>query len=120
MTSSHSPDKYFDEARSTFSSLRKFNSTAMNSFLDFVHDVEADGVLSAKFKQIIIVAISIVKQCNWCIIYHTRKALKMKATREELLEACLTASLMGGGPSMMYTRLVMDEIDNWEKKKTNH
>lgn len=38
------------------------------------------------------------------------------ATRNEIMEACFVATLMGGGPSLMYTQLVMKAIDDYTRK----
>jgi alkylhydroperoxidase/carboxymuconolactone decarboxylase family protein YurZ len=37
--------------------------------------------------------------------------LKAGATREEILEVCGVAIMMGGGPSYTYTALVLDCIE---------
>lgn len=105
----------YKQAKETFQNLRNANPKAVDAFVQYIHSVEQDGALSAKFKQLITVAISINKQCEYCITYHTRKALENGATKEELMETCFTASLMGGGPAMMYTKYVMDEISLWEE-----
>ena len=103
------------EAKETFAFLKEYNPEAMNGFIQFIHGIEKKGVLSEKFKQLITVALAVNKQCKFCIAYHTRKALEKGASKDELLETCLTASLMGGGPSMMYIRYVIKEIELWEK-----
>lgn len=104
----------YKQAKETFQHLCNDNPKAMDAFIQYIHAVEGDGALSAKVKQLMTVAISINKQCAFCIAYHTRKALDFGATKEELMETCFTASLMGGGPAMMYTKFVIDEIAQWK------
>ncbi|MHA1611433.1 MAG: carboxymuconolactone decarboxylase family protein, partial [Promethearchaeota archaeon] len=84
----------YDESVNTFKKLGEFNPAAMSGFIKFVHATNKDSALSAKIKQIILVSASLVKKCEWCIVYHTKKALDLGATREELLEACITTSLI--------------------------
>ncbi len=113
----NSAKKLFEESKQTFAKLIEFNPTAMNGFSKFVHRAEKDGALSSKMKQIIMVSVSVAQQCEWCITYHTKKALDYGATRDELLEACMVTSLMAGGPSMMYSKLVIDAITEFQKSE---
>ena len=106
-----------EEAKKTFNQLNEFNPTAIKGFTEYIHSAEKDGALSAKMKQIIMVSISVAQQCQWCIAYHTKKALDFGATREELLEACMVTGLLGGGPSMMYSGIVIDAIEEFQNYK---
>lgn len=64
-----------------------FNTAAMKA-----------GKLSAKFKEIIGVAVAHGTQCPYCIDVHTKNADKEGATDEELSEAVLvTSALLAGG-----------------------
>jgi len=55
------------------------------------------GKLSAKFKEIIAVAVAHATQCPYCIEVHTQNADKQGVTKEELSEAVLvTASIRAG------------------------
>lgn len=57
-----------------------------------------DGKLSAKFKEIIAVAVAHATQCPYCIDVHTKNAHKAGATSEELSEAVMvTSALLAGG-----------------------
>ncbi|WP_371804928.1 carboxymuconolactone decarboxylase family protein [Candidatus Lokiarchaeum ossiferum] len=106
----------YDEAKHTFNQLNAFNPKAIKGFTQYIHSAEKDGALSAKIKQIIMVSVSVAQQCEWCIVYHTRKALDYGATRDELLEACMVTGLMGGGPSMMYSGIVISTIEDFQKE----
>lgn len=56
------------------------------------------GQLSAKFKEIIAVAVAHATQCPYCIDVHTKNAVKAGATNGELSESILVASaLLAGG-----------------------
>lgn len=114
----NSSKEIYEQATGTFQELREFNPSAMNGFLKYVHSTNKDGALSAKFKQIILISVAIAKRCEWCIVYHTKKALELGATREELMEACLVTSLMDGGPAMMHSQVVLNAIDEFNGQKT--
>ncbi len=74
--------------------------------------VEA-GVLDAKTKELMALAISIAVQCEGCIAYHTHDAILAGATRPELLETIGVAIMMGGGPASIYAAHAMDAIDQY-------
>jgi len=86
-------------------------------FMVFLRRVEEQGVLDTKTKELISVALSVACKCKWCIVFHTKNALDAGATKDEIVEACYVAILMAGGPAFMYTRLVLEAIDEFTKVK---
>ncbi len=72
-------------------------------FWAFSDAASKEGVLSYKMKQLIATAIGVVKGCERCVRAHALHALEAGATGEEVVEACLMAVQMDGGPS--YARL---------------
>src|SRR5450759_450105 len=56
----------------------------------------AEGVLPAKVKELMALAIAVVKQCDGCIAYHAKAAARRGATAEEVAEALSVALLMDG------------------------
>jgi AhpD family alkylhydroperoxidase len=62
----------------------------------------ADGALSAKTKELMALAIAVVKQCDGCIAYHAKAAVLRGATAEECAEALGVALLMDGGTASVY------------------
>lgn len=62
----------------------------------------ADGVLSSKVKELMALAIAVVKQCDGCIAYHARAAAARGATAQEVAEALGVALLMDGGTATVY------------------
>ena len=49
-------------------------------------------------------------RCEYCLWKHVPEAVKLGATREEILEAVSTAILMAGGPAIAYGSVVVLEI----------
>ena len=86
-------------------------------FMVFLRRVEEQGALDTKTKELISVALSVACKCKWCIAFHTKNALDAGATKDEIIEACYVAILMAGGPAFMYTRLVLDAIEEFTKVK---
>ena len=71
----------------------------------------ADGALSLKQKELIVIGISVATHCEPCILVHMEKALAAGATKAEILEACGVAIAMGGGPAMAYVPLVLKFLE---------
>ena len=83
---------------------------AMDGFRAFMNGVGKPGALDGKTKELIALALSVKSQCTWCIAIHGKKCLDLGATPEEMIDAAMVAALMGGGPALMYVKLVQDTI----------
>jgi len=60
------------------------------------------GVLDAKTKELIALAIAVSKECDGCIAAHARNAARHHASEQEVAEAIGVAILMNGGPGTVY------------------
>ncbi|SFV25792.1 carboxymuconolactone decarboxylase family protein [Hyphomicrobium facile] len=81
------------------------------AFQAFSQKVFEDGVLSAKVKQIIAVAVAHVTQCPYCIKGHTKAALRHGATETELIEAIWVAAEMRAGGAYAHSVLAVEEME---------
>jgi AhpD family alkylhydroperoxidase len=87
------------------------------AFEAFGKAVFANGALSAKFKQVIAVAVAHVTQCPYCIKSHTKAALRAGATPEELMEAIWVASEMRAGGAYAHSNLMLATLAEDAKKQ---
>jgi AhpD family alkylhydroperoxidase len=62
----------------------------------------AEGALPARTKELMALAIAVVKQCDGCIAYHAKAAARRGATPDEVAEALGVALLMDGGTASVY------------------
>jgi AhpD family alkylhydroperoxidase len=62
----------------------------------------AGGVLDAKTKELIALAIAVSKECDGCIAAHAHAAVQHGATPAEAAEAIGVTFLMNGGPATVY------------------
>ncbi len=62
----------------------------------------ADGVLPARVKELIALAIAVTRECDGCITAHARSATRRGATGQEVAEAMGVAILMNGGPGTVW------------------
>lgn len=72
-----------------------------------------DGALSAKVKEMMALAISVAVGCEGCIAYHPHDAIKVGATRAELLETISVGVMMAGGPGTIYAAHALDAVEQF-------
>ncbi len=96
--------------------MMKENPEKMKAFHELMESIEAEGGLSQKTKELISVALAVVKQCKYCIAFHVENALKAGATKQEIMESAWVAVLMGGGPALMYMQLVEQAIKEFSQQ----
>lgn len=70
------------------------------------------GAIDLKTKELISVAIGCYNRCEYCIVYHSYKALEAGATPEEIREAAMVSVAFGGGPSMAYSVTLLADCIN--------
>ena len=76
---------------------------------------ETPGALDHKSKELISLALAVAAHCDGCIAIHVDRSLNAGATRDEIMEAAFVAVLMGGGPAMVYTKLVYDALEEYQR-----
>ena len=103
------------EVKKSLGDLGNAHPDFMKAFGNFMGVVEKEGALSKKTKELISVALSVVAHCKWCIAFHVKNALDAGATKEEIMESCFVATLMGGGPALMYAQLVVKALEDFKK-----
>ena len=89
----------------------------MSGFVELHKQAVADGVLSAKIKELIALGIAICVRCDGCIAYHVHDALHAGATRPEIVETIGVAILMGGGPATVYGAEAYEALAQFEEAK---
>ncbi|WP_416676849.1 carboxymuconolactone decarboxylase family protein [Egbenema bharatensis] len=97
--------------RSYTSKLSHALPDVMKSFYALNKASSTEGVLDAKTKELIALAIAVATHCDDCIAFHTSSALKAGATQEEIVEMLGVAIFMGGGPALMYATHVMEAVE---------
>lgn len=60
------------------------------------------GVLPAKMRELIALAIAVTRECDGCVIVHARGAARRGATAQEVAEAMGVAISMNGGPGTVW------------------
>ncbi len=91
-----------DDLNEPTRSLSKAIPDGWSGFAQLHKAAVADGALPAKTKELMALAIAVVKQCDGCIAYHAKAAARRGATSEEVAEALGVALLMDGGTASVY------------------
>lgn len=91
--------------------LGKAAPDTMRAFGGLASAAMADGALTTKTKELMAIAVSISIRCESCIAYHTYRAIKLGATREEVIDTISVAVELGGGPSTVYGSEALEAFD---------
>ena len=102
MTTTTRYTEVIDDLKESTRSLSEATPEVWAGFGQLHKAAVADGALSAKVKELMALAIAVVKQCDGCIAYHAKAAVRRGATPEEVAEALGVALLMDGGTASVY------------------
>ncbi|MBD3230583.1 MAG: carboxymuconolactone decarboxylase family protein [Candidatus Lokiarchaeota archaeon] len=108
-------EKKLIDIRNTLKEIGKVDMNSVRKFRDFMNSVKVEGALSTKIKELIGVAVSISRHCEFCVPLHVKQALEHGATKEEIIEASMIAGLLGGGPSVIFIKYVFDALNTFQK-----
>ncbi len=93
--------------------LKELVPTAMSAFGQLARESQVPNALDKKTKELIALAIGVKAQCDACIGYHARGALRAGATRQEVAEAVMVSIQMGGGPAINYAADALRAFDQF-------
>jgi AhpD family alkylhydroperoxidase len=88
-------------------------------FLNFIQEAEGGAALSLREKELINTALSVAAQCEWCVPFHVRNAIRAGASRNEIIEAGFQAVIMHGGPAFMWMTPLMQAVDEFAEEVGN-
>jgi AhpD family alkylhydroperoxidase len=97
-----------EELREPTRSLRHLDDEVWKGFGAMHRAAVADGVVPARMKELIALAIAVSKECDGCIAYHASGAARLGATEQEVAEVLGVALLMGGGPASVWAPRAFD------------
>jgi AhpD family alkylhydroperoxidase len=99
-------------------SLRDAIPGPWSGFAQLHKESVADRALPAKVKELMALAIAVVKQCDGCIAYHAKAAARRGATPEEVAEALGVALLMDGGTASVYAPRAWDAYREFSRPRS--
>ena len=93
------------------------NLKVFRSFVEMERKAYLDGELEKRYKEMIAIGISIVINCESCLEWHIKEALRFGASEKEILEAIGVGIEMGGGPATVSARFAMKVLEYYQEKK---
>lgn len=100
-----------ERATELFRQMNKNRRDVFKAYGEFTATIKKGSSIEGKYQSLILIACSILSQCDMCISLHVQNAATNGATRDEIIDAGLLAVAMGGSPKMMYMKYVYDEAD---------
>jgi AhpD family alkylhydroperoxidase len=97
-----SMDGIREELRQPAIDLRGLIPDVLKGFADMSSAAMAEGELSSALKELLAMVIAITRECDGCIVAHTRGAARQGATRQQVGEAIGVAIAMNGGPGTVW------------------
>jgi len=85
--------------------LKKFGElapAAWEGFLAFDKAAMADGVIPARTKELMAIAVALTTQCPYCIEIHTKKAKDAGCTEAEIAETAMVAAALRAGAAITH------------------
>ncbi len=95
--------------------MRKEAPELMAGFSALSQAATKEGALDKKSKELIAMALAVASRCPGCIGFHAQTLVKLKTSREELLETLGMAIYMGGGPSLMYAAEALEAFEEFSQ-----
>src|SRR5256885_17051538 len=77
----------------------------------FFAKATAEGVLPAKTKELIAIAVGHATKCPYCIEHHVKAAKKAGATEAEISETILVAIALSAGAAFTHAGMAYDAFD---------
>jgi AhpD family alkylhydroperoxidase len=93
-------------------------SPVYKAFLEMEKAAYAEGALSRCTKELVASGISVVINCESCMEWHIREALKNGATEDQVLEAIEVGIEMGGGPATVSSRFALKVLEYYREHDT--
>ena len=88
------------------------------AYQHFSSVAKQNSVLDAKTKELLRLAIASVFRCRHCTEHHIKDALQAGATKQEISEAILLASLQAAGTQLNWDKELFEEylVDKTDQK----
>ncbi|MEM9419644.1 MAG: carboxymuconolactone decarboxylase family protein [Planctomycetota bacterium] len=88
--------------------LSKIDGGKFNKFFAYDQAALADGVIPAKYKDLIALGVALTTQCVYCLELHKEAAVKAGATQEEIAETIHVAAALRAGAALTHGTHLLD------------
>jgi AhpD family alkylhydroperoxidase len=94
----------FDKERKYLMELMKNSDEFFKDFAKIDDNAFVEGHIPKKYKELTMVAVSIVSKCKECIEYHIKECLNANSNKNEIIEAIKMGMMASGSVSYPYVR----------------
>ena len=105
------------ELSGTIKVLRAGAPDTMKAFSTLAQAALVPKALDGKTKELLALGIAVAIRCDGCVAFHAEAAVKLGASREEVMETMGMAIYMGAGPSVMYAAQAVEAFDQFTAKR---
>ncbi len=113
----YDPKLLLDDFNRQMVDLRRAVPQQYDAFIGEKEVLMQSGKVSAKTKWLLLLVASVTQRCPVCIPRAVKHCLEHGYSKEEMLEACMVAVLLGGSSAMTYVTFVNKSIAAFKKKK---
>lgn len=107
--------KTIEDFNSLMVDIRKSIPDQYEAFMNEKSKVTASGAVDEKTKWLLLLVASVTQKCPVCIPRAVQHCLEAGWSKEEMLEACMVAVLVGGSSVMTFVTLVDKAIQDLQK-----
>ena len=112
----YDPQTLLKEFDQHMTDIRKALPKEFNAFIQEKETILKSNRLSEKNKWLFLLVASVSQKCPVCLAKAVKNCLEQGWTKEEMLEACMVAVLVGGSSVMTYVTMVVKNIDELRKR----
>jgi alkylhydroperoxidase/carboxymuconolactone decarboxylase family protein YurZ len=107
--------KILEQFNAAMVDIRKAIPNEYEAFIKEKETILRAGKIPEKTKWLLLLVASVTQKCPVCIPRAVEHCLATGWTKEEMLEACMVAVLVGGSSAMTYVTLVDKAIEQIKK-----
>jgi AhpD family alkylhydroperoxidase len=104
-------DEIREELRQPAIDLHELIPDVMKRYNELSAAAMADGELSKGTKELLSLVIAVTRECDGCIVAHTRGCVREGVTRQQVAEAMGVAIAMNGGPGTVWGPRALHAFD---------
>ena len=108
----YDPKKTMDEFDSLMRDIAKTIPAQYKAFIGEKQAITKSGKVDEKTKWLLLLVSSVTQKCPVCIPRAVKHCMESGWSKEQMLEACMVAVLVGGSSVMTYVTLVDKTIND--------
>ena len=102
---------FIKDTRKKFANLNKEIPDTFEGFNLMGKEAKKNGIVDEKTKEFVALGIAISTRCESCIGMHVEALIRLKTSKEELVEILAMCSYMGGGPSITFSAKALEAFE---------